>query len=360
MGNRPQQKMIRVNPDQPCPVCGKPDWCLRSPDGDSAICPRVEEGAIKRAGEAGWFHVLNHNGNWQSPRQSPARYSPPTTPARDWSAAVRGWQTSCGEQLDDLATQLGVTRESLELLGVGYDRVRKCWTFPEKDCNDKIIGILRRDRDGEKKMLPNSRRGLYVPSNWSALPGPMLLVEGASDTAAVLSMELCGIGRPSNTGGVDHLIGLLEDQPLDREIIVVGEWDRKSDGSWPGRTGAESTARQLAQALERPIGWALPPDRSKDTRTWLRTAPQGLPIDRLGGLFLSGLNVHWLSPPPLYSTASQIEPEVSLPCWRDAMLAVRIQHLAVPGCYLDASPTGSGKSLVDVRTLVHATLLEIA
>ena len=48
----------RVNRQNPCPVCGKNDWCLVSLDESAVICPRTERGAIKRIGEAGWLHVL--------------------------------------------------------------------------------------------------------------------------------------------------------------------------------------------------------------------------------------------------------------------------------------------------------------
>jgi hypothetical protein len=32
----------RVSRTHPCPVCGKPNWCLVSADGTAAICQRVE------------------------------------------------------------------------------------------------------------------------------------------------------------------------------------------------------------------------------------------------------------------------------------------------------------------------------
>jgi len=37
------EKMIRVSRRQPCPICGKPDWCLMAEDGSAAICARIEE-----------------------------------------------------------------------------------------------------------------------------------------------------------------------------------------------------------------------------------------------------------------------------------------------------------------------------
>jgi len=53
-----KEKMQRVNRQRPCPVCGKPDWCLVAPDKSAAICARIEESSVKRCGDAGWLHIL--------------------------------------------------------------------------------------------------------------------------------------------------------------------------------------------------------------------------------------------------------------------------------------------------------------
>ena len=55
-----RSKWLRVNRHNPCPVCGKPDWCLISQDGKAAICARVE--SDKPAGNegAGWVHSLDN------------------------------------------------------------------------------------------------------------------------------------------------------------------------------------------------------------------------------------------------------------------------------------------------------------
>ena len=62
---------------------------------------------------------------------------------------------------------------------------------------------------------------------------------------------------------------------VNHQIIIVGENDKKSDGSWPGRDGAQSLASQLATHLQRPIYWALPPEGYKDTREWLTSSDRG-------------------------------------------------------------------------------------
>jgi hypothetical protein len=148
---------------------------------------------------------------------------------------------------------------------------RTCFTFPEKDAGGRVIGYTRRYGDGSKKNV--GKRGLTLPPNW--LPTgdePLLLVEGASDVAACMAMELHAIGRPSNTGGVELLAELLREAAADGlNIIVVGENDKKDNGTWPGREGAESVANRLAGKGERQVSVAYPPDYCKDTRDWLKT-----------------------------------------------------------------------------------------
>jgi hypothetical protein len=56
--------------------------------------------------------------------------------------------------------------------------------------------------------------------------------------------------------------------------VVLGEYDPKPDGKWPGRDGAAKVAADLADRLGRSVFWALPLDSAKDVRGWMRS--QGL------------------------------------------------------------------------------------
>src|SRR5205085_334883 len=120
-----------------------------------------------------------------------------------------------------------------------------------------------------------SKRGLIIPEGWERRKGPVLLAEGASDTAALHALGLAAVGRPSNGGGVQALAELL--RGCDREVIVLGEFDPKRDGTWPGLTGAQAVAAQLAGRLGRQVRWALPPDQAKDVREWLTRQKEGRP-----------------------------------------------------------------------------------
>jgi len=74
--------------------------------------------------------------------------------------------------LDKLAEQLKVSTSALTTLEIGYalrvplknDRnFYNCWVFPERDERGSIIGLSLRQWDGQKRMVPGSKRGLtYV------------------------------------------------------------------------------------------------------------------------------------------------------------------------------------------------------
>ena len=209
-------------------------------------------------------------------------------PTIDWTARAETMYSYSNGAREDLAERLGVSVESLERLGVGsgcdeYGERRPFWSFPERTGQLKVTGIVRRYFDGSKKTMRWSRSGLYVVRDWFAAPGPILLVEGGSDTAACLTMGLCVLGRPNNIGGVNLLIGALQGMRK-RPIIVVGERDEKPERRgtvkqcpagcggcplcWPGLWGCRVTAERLSVALLRKVEWRLCP--TKDAREWLR------------------------------------------------------------------------------------------
>jgi hypothetical protein len=115
--------------------------------------------------------------------------------------------------------------------------------------------------------MKGGKRGLYLPDGWEEGEGPLYVPEGASDVAALLDHGLRAVGRPSCTGGEQHLRALLAGKDID--VVILGENDRKEDGRWPGRDGAEAVARGLANALGRRVHWALPPRGHKDVRAYV-------------------------------------------------------------------------------------------
>lgn len=188
---------------------------------------------------------------------------------QDWGQRAAEY---VGEASDDriaeLALMLGVTLESLRRLHIGIT-LEHDFSFPEFDGTGHVIGIGTRSPEGQKRTIQGSRRGLILPSNWAQGDGPILVVEGPTDVAALMTLQLAGVGRPSARGGAEHLIALLGALPQTRPIVVVADFDPKRDGRWPGRDGAQHVATNLANELRRSVRVAFPPEGSKDVRAWL-------------------------------------------------------------------------------------------
>jgi hypothetical protein len=258
--------MVRVTEARPCPICNKADWCLISPDGTAAICPRVKSEV--RAGKAGFLHRLA-----ESVAPPPASYSR-TGLARDWDSIARDAARSLTPALaDKLAAELCLPGEALRhlpLIGHGTSsRTGPYFTFPEADADEKIVGVTRRFADGSKKMMFGSKHGLTFPAGWRARPGPLFVPEGATDTLTMSFAGLRAVGRPFNSGGTDDLVALAATLPPDDHLILLGENDQKSDGEWPGRDGVERVARGVTEKSHRSVSIAFPPPGAKDVRDWL-------------------------------------------------------------------------------------------
>ncbi|MCO6454081.1 MAG: hypothetical protein J5I93_02095, partial [Pirellulaceae bacterium] len=324
---------------------------------------RVADGAAWSSDTgAGLAHFHRLDNHWASSRYThpshrrrPPATATPAATAKDWDAIQAEYGRADDRHIDRLARMLGLPADALRAVGCGWCPRNRHWTMPERDGGGRIVGITRRWSDGRKRAVPGSRRGLTIPAGWSDRPGPVLLVEGASDTAALWAAGLAVIGRPSNTGGADLLADLLADH-AERDIIVVGENDQKDNGRWPGRAGAAATAQGLADRLCRPVAWSLVPDGAKDSREWYR-ATGGTPdaVAALLGHLRDTATI--CQPAPVPTVEPYAEPTgdvVDLTTWRETMTDARVDSVGRPGLYLDRSPTGAGKSHADRAAMVKA------
>ena len=290
-----------VSPEYPCPTCSGDHKCSVGDDGDFIICGRKADevpGFIHYGAAEGdtQFHLYRRrplNGN-SAGRDVTRAAQAPAKPAVDWArmAAVHA-KALTPVLARELAAVLGLPVQYLPRLGVGYVEKFERWTFPEKDAAGLVVGISTRDRDGSKRMLKGSSRGLCFAEDWDRSEGPILVPEGPSDWATLYALGRSVVGRPSSTGGIALLTTLFRNVPAERSIIIVGENDRKPDGRWPGREGAEATAERLARALNRSILIAFPPDGDKDVRDWFRRQNPDLArpaaLEKLGDSLLTAL-----------------------------------------------------------------------
>lgn len=252
----------RVSRNEPCPVCGKPDYCGRTCDGEIVRCMRVESDkpATGKDGCMGWLHIL----------ANPLPPTPPPKPIEkkpDWTRECRAMfeHEQAHDKRCEIADQLSVSVEALEALrvGVGWDEWNNAEfsSWPSRDHNGRCIGYVRRYADGSKRTNEGGSTGVFYTSEWFSRPGPLWIVEGGSDVAACESAGLAAIGRASNTHGGEFIRRMVKQCCPDKRIIVVGERDEVPERRgrvasctvncrgcaycWPGLFGAKKVACEL-------------------------------------------------------------------------------------------------------------------
>jgi hypothetical protein len=246
---------------EPCPVCGKPDWCRF---GDRAtVCMRVQSTIPAKGG--GWYHFhkdVNSTGQSYSPTNR--KPSPPARPI-DAGRMMREWRTNTSLfQFSAYAQELGVLKESIIALGAAWAPQWNAWAWPMSDGDGYVVGIRLRSSDGLKWAVPGSRQGLFLPLPSVRLTALAYLPEGPTDSAALLSMGLYPIGRPSCNGGADHVVCALDRLGF-RSAVVVRDNDKINEktGTRPGTAGAV----ELKKKLRRPsVFWE--PGAFKDVRAF--------------------------------------------------------------------------------------------
>lgn len=96
---------------------------------------------------------------------------------------------------DELASQLGVSPESVTKIGAGFIPVDEfgqwAWVFPERNAKGKVTGISKRITGKPKYMVPGSKHGLIyaVNHNTKQCEKPSL---GWERTSAAYPCTLCG------------------------------------------------------------------------------------------------------------------------------------------------------------------------
>ena len=270
----------RVSRREPCPVCGKPDYCTRTVDGSAVRCMRVDSDKPSTAkdGTMGWIHVL-------------CNPLPPVSPTKtvlkkpDWTRECRAMfdNEKAHDKRCEIADMLKVSVESLELMlvGIGWDEWNNAEfsSWPSRDHNGRCIGYVRRYADGAKRTNEGGSTGVFYTSEWFSRPGPLWVVEGGSDVAACESAGLCAIGRASNTHGGEYVRRMVKQCCPDKRVIVVGERDEVPEKRgrvpsctlncrgcafcWPGLFGAKKVAAELNTR------WVMVPKPHKDMRDLL-------------------------------------------------------------------------------------------
>lgn len=171
-------KRLRVSKAHPCPVCGKPDWCLVG--DDSVICMRSPSGKQLQFsdGSAGWIHETGCKPSRifvtkRQPAQKPVNLK---SMMELWSRRTMPHHTASA------ARSLGVSVESLKHLGMAM-RDESTSAFPMFNASRELLGIRLRSNNGAKFAVTGSRQGLFVPS--CEAQKIVYLPEGPTSTADV-------------------------------------------------------------------------------------------------------------------------------------------------------------------------------
>ncbi|MEM6560005.1 MAG: hypothetical protein AAF656_00260 [Planctomycetota bacterium] len=280
---------VRVSGRQPCPVCGKPDWCGVAADGSAAACMRVEVGSVRRLKNGAWLHRfgIDDHGPHRPSGGGAALPLPPAKPPADAVADAaklnrlmdRYRRAVTPQHRERLAATLGLSSpKPLADLGVGWSSYHPGYAFPCRDGLGRLVGIQIRGEDDTKRLVRGSRQGLFLPWDLRTMSKsvPLVICEGASDTACCLDLayeQLRGlflsdlpwrpIGRPNWACGGDLLEQLILDLHPDRHVDVVVVADNEADG----RRGARELVEQLRSCVRR-IDLLVP--EAKDLRERIR------------------------------------------------------------------------------------------
>jgi hypothetical protein len=352
-----RDKPRRTTRSEPCPVCGKPECSLI---GDTLLlCWRG--GATDAVGRDGaqWRRIgpgkaggvlYAADGRDDSIRATVRRDALPATPSAEWTRRTE--RDVAHQEADarrrELALALGVNVRALEGLSVGW-RPRAygagAYAYPHRTASGTITAIGFRLPD--KRHRYDSATGctarpgpIYIPGRWLTRSGPVFVVEGMSDTAAIDSIECDVVGHAGNRPSADlvvELVQMLARVPADRPIVVIAERDGDRSETSPGRIGATAYAQALAAGLDRPVGIAFAPDDAKDSRAWIGPAAG----NDWARPTIDAVRARWLEHIEQTTTFTEPRHEPSEPCRLEPLTA------AAPAVSLDAYRAQMRSALAD-------------
>jgi len=262
--------LTRVSTKSLCPKCGKPDWCSISADRSFVICMRRAEGAIKETQNGGHLHRLRDSNTSFIRTISLKLKKPKREDFTELAIYFKEQGRKKPHRLQWLSEQLGIPVWTLNELHIGWSERQKAFSFPMQDSNGHIIGIRLRSWNGRKYAVTGSREGLFIPKDLK-ISSRILICEGPTDCAALLSICFPAIGRPSCTSGVKLIVEWIERNNVEDVIIV-------SDADEPGQRGAQKLTSDLSIYVPS-IRIIRPPGAFKDIRDWVNAGATAKDIE---------------------------------------------------------------------------------
>ena len=255
-----KDKWTRVSRKHPCPICEKADWCTISSDGKYACCMRLHLGSIRRLKNDGYLFALDAS------RPAPPQKKERPAPVINFHALVRSSEARLTDAICSTeAFYLGLPPWTLRGLHCGIYELHTLG-FPMVNANGQYIGVrLRSHLDGSKWCVTGSHNGLFVTDQQLPDEQHIFVVEGGTNVAALLSIGLLSVGRPSNVGGREMLCEYLK--PIKRRVVIVKDNDTKPLAVEATTRGAWQLALNLI-ALKKSVKIITLP--VKDARDYVR------------------------------------------------------------------------------------------
>ena len=215
-------------------------------------------------GSTGWIHVIGE------PFDSlePAREYKQPQKADIASLYALYASKSRNMSIESLSSSWGLSEAPVASLGVVWIGSHQAYGIPMRNERGKVIGIQLRTTES-KWTIRGSELGIFC--NWPILSKRVFVCEGASDTAAMISLGFEAVGRANCGTGFPILQKML----ADREVVIVSDNDPPTlmpNGKWvtPGQDGAILLAEKLKGHVNS-VKIITPVAPFKDARAWINS-----------------------------------------------------------------------------------------
>lgn len=217
-----KSQWTRVTKKEPCVVCSKCDWCTYSDIG--SCCMRVESKVPMKNG--GYLHRSNDAKTPIKPVARAVTGKPVTIDAVKIWRDLKADTQPC--DVERLATLLKVGALNLERVGTVWIATKNAWGFPMRLGDGRIVGFRIRNAAADKWSWPGSKAGIFTAGPLN--PMEMLyVVEGPTSLAAILTLGLSAIGRPSCAGQEDIVNEYIKLNRV-RRIVIIADNDPHDAG----------------------------------------------------------------------------------------------------------------------------------
>ena len=143
-----------------------------------------------------------------------------------------------------------------------------------------VVGVRFRNLAAAKWAARGSANGLFIPTGNNP-SGLLCVVEGPTETAAMLDLGFSVVGRPSNTAGCDFLLTYAKKFLPRRPICIIRNNDPEgSVAEMHTIAGAETLAERLkVEKAASEVSIVHPP--LKDVRAWFNEGATRQDVEEL-------------------------------------------------------------------------------